>query len=71
MTVYLLSHVRVEGEDQDIKICGIYSSDQEASSAIPRLLIQPGFKNFQDGFCVSEYEVDKDHWTEGFGIDID
>ena len=50
MTVYLLTHVRADGEDQDMKICGIYSSDEEARSAIQRLVIEPGFKDYPEGF---------------------
>jgi hypothetical protein len=69
MTVYLLSHVRADDEDQDMKVCGIYSSNQEARSAIRRLAVEPGFKDHQNGFYISEYEINKDHWTEGFGID--
>ena len=26
----------------------------------------PGFKDFLDGFCINEYEIDKDYWIEGF-----
>lgn len=70
MTVYLLSHVRVDDEDEDVKTCGIYSSEQEARSAIQRLVVEPGFKDYPEGFDISEYQVDKDYWTEGFGIEV-
>ncbi len=26
----------------------------------------PRFKDFLDGFCINEYEIDKDYWIEGF-----
>jgi hypothetical protein len=71
MAVYLLSHMRAEDEDQDVKICGIYSSDQEARSAIQRLIIEPGFKDYPDGFSISEYVINTDYWTKGFGIEVD
>jgi hypothetical protein len=31
---------------------------------------QLGFRDFPDGFSIDEYEIDKDHWQEGFvGLD--
>ena len=38
-----------------------------AQDAVTRIVTQPGFANFPDGFHIDEYEMDKDHWTEGFG----
>jgi homoserine kinase type II len=34
--------------------------------AIARLRAQPGFRQHPNEFCVSGYELDMDHWTEGF-----
>jgi len=27
---------------------------------------KPGFSENRDGFFVDEYEIDVDHWTDGF-----
>ncbi len=32
-----------------------------------RLVKQPWFRDFPDNFSIDEYEIDKDHWQEGFG----
>ena len=37
-----------------------------ANAAIARLSFQLGFRDHPDGFTVDEYELDKDHWCEGF-----
>lgn len=52
--------------DDDVKLIGVYSCEQFAQRAISKLLPAPGFKSFPDGFHVSRYPLDKDHWTEGF-----
>jgi homoserine kinase type II len=61
---FLLRHERPDTED--VKVIGIYSSDVQARAAIERLRQQPGFCDYPDGFCIDAYELDKDHWTEGF-----
>jgi hypothetical protein len=56
---------------------GVYRSLQAAHSAVERLQIQPGFRDYpqivdyeqdndQQGFHVQEYPLDKDHWCEGY-----
>jgi hypothetical protein len=50
-----------------IKLIGIYSSRETGEAAILQTRIQPGFCNFPDGFSIDQYELDKDHWQEGFG----
>ena len=66
-TVYLLYYVRewVEGEDTELLI-GVYRSKADATEAIERLKGQPGFVAHPEGFEIHDYEVGKDHWTEGF-----
>ncbi|MDT8975750.1 hypothetical protein RQP50_05795 [Paenibacillus sp. chi10] len=27
---------------------------------------EPGLRDYLDAFYISEYEIDKDNWTEGF-----
>ena len=65
-----LWHVRRDDEyADDAKLIGIYSSEDEARAAIARLADQPGFRDTPAGFQFEPYEINKDHWTEGFGID--
>ena len=65
--VYLLQHVHELGDAaEDVKVIGVYSSRESADAAVRRLTKQPGFSSFPSSFVVEEYEVDQDHWLEGF-----
>ena len=65
-SVFLLWHThRVDGNDDD-KLLGIYSSKANAEAAQARAQLRPGFREAPGGFCIAEYEVDRDEWTEGF-----
>lgn len=67
MDVFVVQHVHELGEDrEDVKFIGVYATEESARAAVERLSIQPGFKDTRDGFCIDCYEVDQDHWTEGF-----
>jgi hypothetical protein len=67
-TVFILQHERPETGDrtEDVKFIGAYSSRASAQLAVDRLRSQPGFRDYPDDFSIDEYEIDKDHWTEGF-----
>lgn len=67
MDVFVLQHVRVRaGEDEDVKLIGVYSTTEAAQAAVARLSRQPGFRDSTTGFHVDRYTIDKDEWTEGF-----
>ena len=61
---YLLQHENPDMED--VKVIGLYSSPSSAAAAIERLRVQPGFRDYPDGFSIDAYELDEDHWVEGF-----
>jgi hypothetical protein len=68
-TVFVLQHARPkEDGDEDVKLIGVYSSRAAAKAAIARLREKPGFSEYPDDFDLDPYELDVDHWTEGFGI---
>ena len=68
-SVFVLHHVRADDEyGDDAKLIGVYRARKTADAAIARLSNQPGFRDHPAGFSVDEYPLDKDHWTEGFGI---
>ena len=46
----------------------VYSSDAAARAAIARLSKQPGFIDHPNGFHVEAFELNQDHWREGFGF---
>ena len=67
MEVFILHHIHTfDNDEEDIKIIGIYSSHASATAAIERLRQQPGFCEVPEGFEISDYQVDVDHWSEGY-----
>ncbi|BBB90460.1 DUF7336 domain-containing protein [Methylomusa anaerophila] len=67
---YVLQHSYEVGEDgafDEVKLIGVYSSKEKAEQVIRRYKILPGFKDYpMECFHISEYEIDKDQWAEGF-----
>lgn len=68
--VFILQHERPETETsmEDVKFIGAYSSEAAALAAIERLKSLPGFRDFPNEFTIDAYELDKDHWVEGFVV---
>ena len=65
--VYLLWYVREWNEDDETELLiGVYRSEADAMGAVDRLKDQPGFVAYPERFEIHDYEVGKDHWTEGF-----
>jgi len=76
--IFVLQHLHVLPDGcEDVKFLGVYSSIESAHAAIERLKLQPGFcdhPNIVDqdidtddqGFHLDDYEVDRDHWTQGY-----
>jgi len=67
--VYILWHVHEDNDlenGQDIKLIGVYSSNEKAEKALFRAKELDGFKDYQDGFEISKYKLDRDGWTSGF-----
>ena len=67
--VYVVQHVRERPKgEQSVKFIGVYTSESEANRTVVRLRTVKGFREHPDGFHVDKYELNKDHWTEGFGV---
>lgn len=65
--VFVLHHVRSDDEfGDDAKLVGVYRSQEAAKVACERLKDQPGFEDHPNGWEISRYPLDKDHWQEGF-----
>jgi hypothetical protein len=65
--VFLLWHVHeIEPGNDDEKLVGVYQTEGDAKSAIDRLRNKPGFVGAPDGFQICLYELNVDHWTEGY-----
>ena len=55
-----------DGAEEDVKMIGVYSSPEQAQSAIERLKSQLGFADTPEGFEIDLYILDEDQWTEGY-----
>lgn len=66
-SVFMASHEREspEGHD-DLKIIGIFETAAQAHAAIESLRDKEGFRDYPEGFEVSELELGQVGWTEGF-----
>lgn len=64
--VFILQHVHVVDEREDVKLIGVYTTQKNANDAKNRSKKLPGFKKNLKGFSIDEYLVDEDYWTEGF-----
>jgi hypothetical protein len=65
--VFLLWHThRFPDGDDDEKLIGVYSAREKAQAAIERVAGKPGFADQPEGFEICPYELDLDHWTEGY-----
>ena len=72
MKVYLLQHSYEQEVCEGVKvdetlIIGIYSSYEAAERVKEKFKVKQGFNRFpEDCFYIDEYELNVDHWTEGF-----
>jgi hypothetical protein len=67
--VFVLHHTYGDSESETYKLLGVFSSEAAAQSAIQKYLPLPGFISYPDGFEITPYIVDENHWNEGFGFD--
>lgn len=52
---------------EETKTIGTYSSLEKAKQAVDEHITKPGFnKHPKDCFCIDKYELNKNHWEEGF-----
>lgn len=67
MILYVLQHSRELNNDcEEIKLIGVFSSMSCAMDAQKKLGNQPGFSDYEEGFSIDKYEVDRVYWEEGF-----
>jgi hypothetical protein len=65
--VFLVHHVhQLSDGEEDVKLLGVFSSEEKAALAIDDALKLPGFSEAPDGFSIDKYQVDKRTWTQGF-----
>ncbi len=69
-SIYILQHSYELDSCDETKFIGVYESELEDRGAIKRLITQPGFRDRPEDFSIDKYELNKDHWTEGFATMI-
>ncbi|GAA3591088.1 hypothetical protein GCM10022419_087320 [Nonomuraea rosea] len=55
-----------EDEGDDVKLLGVYSSEERARRRIASARELPGFRDEPDCFWHGAYEIDEDAWTSGY-----
>jgi len=75
---YIVHHIHIiTDENEDSKLIGVYSSIENATTAINKIKDQLGFKDNPEtidadeeldksGFYISKYTINKTQWLEGF-----
>lgn len=67
--VFIVQYERIISEDdEEVKVIGIYSTKVKAEKALEDVKMRGTFKDYSGDFYISKYELDKAHWTEGFGF---
>jgi hypothetical protein len=65
--VYLLWHTHpTGGNENNDKLIGVYSSEDDARSARSRMSAKAGFADRPEGFEIVKYRIGEDNWTEGY-----
>ena len=70
-SVFLLWHVRKPDSNEEELLIGVYGTEADAKSAIERLRSKAGFVDAPEGFRINRYELNRDHWEEGYDVVTD
>ena len=70
-SVFVLWHVSQAGVTDQEKLIGVYKTEEDAKAAISRLSRERGFADAPAGFSYDKYQINQDHWAEGFVVDRD
>src|SRR5690606_36339756 len=64
---FVVQHVRdIGGGCEDVKLIGVYASEEDASDAVTALRTQPGFQDHDDGFSIDAHKLGRIQWADGF-----
>ncbi len=67
--VYILHHVYEYDELEEVRVIGVYKTENKAKAALNILRQKNDFNEYPNGFYINEYQLNKSRWTEGFNID--
>lgn len=63
---YGLIHIIEQGDYEDVKIIGFFSSKEKIEAAKKFLQGKEGFRDAPNGFHTEPYVVDQVYWEDGF-----
>ena len=71
--VFVLEHARYDDDNsdndiEDLKLIGVFVTEQQAKAAIEQLKQQPGFKEYPNGFHIDAYPLGQINWSSGFVV---
>ena len=71
--VFVLEHARYDDDNsdndiEDLKLIGVFATQQQAKAAIEQLKQQPGFKDYPKGFHIDAYPLGQINWSSGFVV---
>lgn len=56
----------IDEEFDNVKVIGVYGTEQAVNAAIERACEREGFRDEPDCFYEAPFTVDEDNWTDGF-----
>lgn len=66
-SVFVVQHACEHSDGtEDRRLVGVYTDRSLAEEAVARLRMQPGFRDFPDGFRIDACDLDGSRWEEGF-----
>jgi hypothetical protein len=68
-SVFLLWYVKERDCDGADLLIGVYCTELDAEAAIDRLKSKAGFVDAPQGFRINRYELNRDHWEDGYVAD--
>lgn len=68
LRAYVLHHERDNSGVEDVKLIGVFESQELAQAAVEQLKKEKGFRDYPNGFSITEYEVNRIWWKDGFVI---
>lgn len=64
--VFVVHHEYEWCNHDETKFIGVYATMNDAQAAVVRLRVEPGFREWPDGFLISDCELGVTSWLEGF-----
>jgi len=64
--VYIVEHSYDNGDCEEAKLIGVFSTEDKAKEIVDIYKKLPGFRDFPDNFFINKYQLNVPEWKEGF-----